>query len=425
MKLLLILLSVMTFMVETKNSVSASGIWPYDMQVTFDNNSSQGKGHVGKNDVAAFNVTELGGITIEKIDVYIKSNKESGAGNIEARVHQGLTTLGTKTGSFKDWTGSFDDTKYHAITIYEGSVPNVYDVSIQLIGTENSLHIEKYEITWASAPARTVTLMKGSAVYSTLTEESGGEGVMLPALADSAEWHFIGWSETEFWETNMMPTVLSTSDKYYPSHNCSLWAVYKYQVEPEEVYLTELKSGKYVYVNTMSNHAMAGVPTDKGTMERVNANTSILNQQYNIEFNATCDSATIQHVPTNTYIGFNATGTKLVAQVSKWCVFHDGDKTGFYMNYQNKSYILWTDLMDSYEQEYTGLMGPIDVTTTPTALMLIPEKPEKDRYTCHPEGGEAPTETLPIIGTEKEFVVSFGLYELHIINGQKYLRLKQ
>ena len=93
------------------------------------------------------------------------------------------------------------------------------------------------------------------------------------------------------------------------------------------------------------------------------------------------------------------------------------------MNYGNKSYLLWTDILNEYYQEYAGLFGPIDPTTTPTALMLIPEKSDQDTYTCHPESKE-PTE-IPTVGTQKETIVNFGIYELHIINGHKYLRLKQ
>ena len=192
---------------------------------------------------------------------------------------------------------------------------------------------------------------------------------------------------------------------------------------PEETYLKELESGTYVYVNTANNIAISGIPNTEGTMSRTPVNPSNANQHYYIEFNATCDSATIKHVSTNTYIGYKADGTKLVVQPSKWCVFHNDNKTGFYMNYGNKSYLLWTDILNEYYQEYAGLFGPIDPTTTPTALMLIPEKSDQDTYTCHPESKE-PTE-IPTVGTQKETIVNFGIYELHIINGHKYLRLKQ
>ena len=421
MNILFIIVSVMTLTVQSNSSVSVLGDYPYNMVVDYSNTGT--KGNVKQGDVAALNLTQLGGIAIEKVEVYINSNQNGGAGTLEARVHERLTTLGAITGTFKDWTGSYDSQYYHAISLFQGNVPNVHDLSIQLIGTANSLHIEKYEITWSAAPARTVTLMKGAKPYTTLTESGGGKGVVLPALSDSAEWHFVGWSETEFWVLNTIPDLVAAGSKYFPNTDCSLWAVYLYKPMPEETYLKELESGTYVYVNTANNIAISGIPNTEGTMSRTPVNPSNANQHYYIEFNATCDSATIKHVSTNTYIGYKADGTKLVVQPSKWCVFHNDNKTGFYMNCGNKSYLLWTDILNEYYQEYAGLFGPIDPTTTPTALMLIPEKSDQDTYTCHPESKE-PTE-IPTVGTQKETIVNFGIYELHIINGHKYLRLKQ
>ena len=420
MNILFIIVSVMTLTVQSKSSVSILGDYPYNMVVDYSNTGN--KGDVAKDGVAALQLTQLGGISIEKIDVYLNSNKNSGAGTLEARV-EGLTTLGAITGTFKDWTGSYDSQYYHAISLFQGNVPNVHDLSIQLIGTANSLHIEKYEITWSAAPARTVTLMKGAKPYTTLTESGGGKGVVLPALSDSAEWHFVGWSETEFWVLNTIPDLVKAGTKYYPNADCSLWAVYLYKPMPEETYLTELKSGTYLYVNAVNNIAVSGIPNEKGKMTNEPANPSIINLHYHIDFNETCDSATIQHVNTGTYIGFKEDGTKIVAQPSKWCVFHKDDKTGFYMNYGlNKTYILWPDYFDG-TNEYAGLIQTTNIEITPTALMLIPEKQEKATYTCHPESKE-PTE-IPTVGTQKETIINFGIYELHIINGHKYLRLRQ
>ena len=421
MRLLLILLSVFTLTVETKNQVSADGTWPYNMEVEYSNTGT--KGNVTQDDVAALHVTSLGGIAIEKINVYVKSNQDAGAGNFEARVNEGTVTLATKSGTFKEWTGNWDGQNYHAITLYEGSFANVHDLSIHLIGTANSLHIEKYEVTWAAAPARTVTLMKGNQVYSTITEASGGAGILLPAVSDTADWRFIGWSETNFWTVEQKPTTYAANTTYYPESNCSLWAVYHYQPGTDETYLTELKSGTYLYVNSANNIAIKGVPQSDGTMAHMTAATGNEDLHYYIEFNAACDSATIKHVKTNTYIGFNTNGTKLVSKASKWCVTHTGDKTGFYMNYGTvKTFILWPDMLTA-GGECACLVETNDVTITPTALMLIPDKPEKETYTCHP--GEEQSTEIPAIGTEKEAIVRFGLYELHIKNGQKYLYLRQ
>ena len=132
----------MTFTVKDKNSVTADGQWPYDMDAAFTNSSSQGKGNVGKGDVATLTVTGLGGLIVEKVDVYVNSNKTAGAGTFTVSVNE--KTVATKSGTFKDWTGAYDSSTYHAIRVLNQACSNVETISITLTGTTNSLHIEKY-----------------------------------------------------------------------------------------------------------------------------------------------------------------------------------------------------------------------------------------------------------------------------------------
>ena len=63
MNLLLVLLSVMTFTVETKNSVTTNGQCPDDMEVAY--NCSYQKGQVRAGDVATLTLGNLGGIAQE------------------------------------------------------------------------------------------------------------------------------------------------------------------------------------------------------------------------------------------------------------------------------------------------------------------------------------------------------------------------
>ena len=79
MKILLFILSaMMTFTVENKSTVKASGSWPYSMSATYQNTGT--KGNVTDKDTATLTVSGLDGIAIEKVNVYLKSNKNSGAG---------------------------------------------------------------------------------------------------------------------------------------------------------------------------------------------------------------------------------------------------------------------------------------------------------------------------------------------------------
>ena len=78
MKLLMILLAVMTWTVESKNSVSGEGTWPYSIEV--DYSCSYQKGTVRAGDEATLTMSGLGGITVEKVVMHMKANKSSGAG---------------------------------------------------------------------------------------------------------------------------------------------------------------------------------------------------------------------------------------------------------------------------------------------------------------------------------------------------------
>lgn len=418
MNLLLILLSVMTFTVQTKNTVTMDGTWPYSITVDYDNNSSQGKGNVGQNDVACLTLGELGGITVEQIEIYMRSNKTAGAGNIEVHMDAGYP-IATKSGTFRDWTGSYDDQNYHAISLLSQSVSNIHNLTIQVVGTTSSLHIEKYVITYGNAPARTVKLMDGDAVYSSLKETTGGQGVMLPSLANKDNWKFVGWSDTEFESLSVLPDLYAANNRFYPDENCTLWAVYKYVTNEERVYVTDLQSGDYLYVNRTSDLALAGVP-EEGIMDRGTCNLRDADQYYHIEFTPSLDTAYITHTITNTPIGYS--GTSMACNPSPWLVYHESDQTLFYAVINGKTYLLWLNIMDSGNQgTYAGLIQATP-GASPMGLVAVPQGADTPYYTCHPEHG------MDIVAPNAEgaeYTIYFGIYELHIINGQKQLRLRQ
>lgn len=415
MNALLFILSVMTFTVQSKSSVSMDGIWP-SIQVEYSNTGT--KGNVGENDVACLMLSELGGITVNQVDVYVNSNKTSGAGNFEVRANG--STIGTKTGNFKDWTGAYDNQNYHAISLLQSEVSNVHELTIQLIGSVSSLHIEKFVITYGNAPAKTVTLMNGNTVLNTLTEETGGQGVLLPTVPDIESWKFIGWSDIEFDERSSLPAFYQAYSKYYPSENCTLWAIYMYVEETEIVYVTDLSSGDYVYANRSSQLAMAGVPAD-GIIDRAAVNISDDEQIYSITF-VGADTAYITHKKSGTPIGYTA-GAKMTVAASLWLVYHDGDQTLFYAVINSKNYVLWLNVLDSGNEgtTYAGLLQA-NPGQSPMGLIAAQQGANEPIFTCHPERGMdivAPNAEMP------EYIMHFGIYELRIKNGQKQLRIQQ
>lgn len=410
---LLVLLSIMTFTVETKNTVSMDGQWPYDIQV--DYSCSYQKGQVRAGDVATLTLGELGGMTIEQIVVSVRSNKEAGAGTFTVQANG--ETVSTKSGSLKTWVGKYDNVNYHPISLLTSSVPNVQTLTVQLTGTTSSLYIEKYEITYGNGPARTVTLMKGAEEYTTIKEEAGGQGILLPTLASLDHWQFVGWTKTKYeQDVAELSSLYPSGTKFYPGEDMTLWAVYEYQAEPH-VYETELVSGEYLYINTYDQKAMTGTPYN-GKMGVLLADIENPNQWYTVTFNTQRDSATIDYTAANIHIGFS--GTKLAVKQSKWTVFHEREKTAFYTTINGKTYMLYPG-HDSGNGEYTGLIQVNDVTQAPTALRSTTPVTVETRYSCFPGRLE------PIENTEAEtheIMVPVGIYELHIQNGHKRLKIR-
>lgn len=408
MKFLIIILSVMSFLVETKNSVTPDGTCPHNMEATYS--CSYQKGTVRKGDNATLSLYNLDGITIEKVVVTMRSNKQSGAGifQVDANGSQ-MAGLAITHDFFKD--GSRD------ICVYSGSCANVDELTISLDGTENSLYIDKYEITWANPSPRSVTLMDGSSEYAVMTERTSGAGVVLPALPDTAEWQFIGWSETEIRSTTKMPTVLPAYTKYYPREDTYLWATYKQQLTQETTYMTEPESGIYLYVNRLIQIALSGVP-ENGIMYPAALNTNDEDQYYEITF-ASPDTAYITHVSTGAPIGYE--GTKLAIKPSPWQVYHDGEETLFYTTYNKQTYVLWLNIADgSVENFHAGLIKT-NPGSSPVALQRVPDQSNELLFTCHPENPQSIT-TVPT--TRNQYTIPFGIYELQITNGQKQLIIR-
>ena len=415
MKLLLVLLSVMTWIVDSKNTVHGEGTGPYSIDVSYS--CSYQKGTVRAGDEAVLTLTQLGGITVEQVEVWVKSNKDAGAGTFTVTMNGQETA--TKEGSLKDWCGRFDNEEYHPVQLLSEKREGVNALSIRLTGTTNSLHIDKYVITYSVGSPHTVTLMTGARSYQQLTETKGGEGVVLPNVNDTADWVFVGWSATEFWEMSVLPTIYNANATFYPSADCTLWAVYQLKPESSPAFVTDLISGEYLYMNRDNNLALTGVPTD-GVMTSAKANPANANQVYTIIFTSARDTAYITHKASGTPIGYS--GKKMSAIASPWLVYHNGEETLFYARIDYKNYVLWLNIIDAgNEGQYAGLLLADPMTS---AMRLLPASHDtKSYYSCHPET-KSLEEARPVYMNGERVLMRFGNYEMVIVNGRKVLRIK-
>ena len=411
----LIISIVMTWTVETNSSVSGEGMWPYDMDLSYRNTYQRGQVRAG--DTATLAFTHLEGIDVEAIEVYTRSNKSAGAGVFTVLADG--QTIASLSGTFKEWTGAFDNENYHPVSLLSQTCYGVDELTVKLVGTANSLYIEKYVITYSmnqTAP-RSVTLMNGTEVYEVLTEAQRGAGVILPRLPNIGNWQFIGWSETELNEIYEYPPLYVAGERFYPEQDGTLWATYEYYVAPELETVTHLGSGVYLYVNSESGSALTGVPVN-GRM--TTATASVTNEDLLYEMSFTDENTVyITHFKTNTPIGYS--GTSMAAVQSPWQVYHDGEQSLIYTTIGEKNYILWLNIHDIRDGSYYAGLLEASAGPSPMRLMAVPPITCVPLITCHPEGLQALSN--PHTDT-KEYILPFGNYELHIVNGHKYLKIR-
>ena len=413
---LTIILSILTLTVDSKNTVIATGDIPPSAQATY--NCTYQKGTVRQGDEAVLELSYLAGMTISQVNVYIRSNQSGGAGTWSVIIDGQAVAM--KSGSFDQWFGAYDNTRYHPLSLLPKSYQGVQEMTIRLQGSVNSLYIEKYVIAYTPAPAHSVTLMRGNEVYQTLTETTGGAGVFLPALDDYNGWRFIGWSETEFRQTSTRPALIAPNTRCYLLTNVTLWAAYESILPEDSIYVSELTDGEYLYVNTQSQMALSGVPDKNGQMVPGFMDRTALNQLYSMTFNAAKDTAYITHAATGAPIGYDYQ-CKLVTAASPWRVYHDGNETILYATIANKNYILWLNIEDSHTGDFHAGLLPADPQSSMLKL-VFPASENEQVYTCHPESGmgfERIQETQ-----KNEYVLPFGCYDLIIRNGEKELRMR-
>ncbi len=397
----------MTWTVQSKTSVTGSGEWPYDIEASYVN--TYNKGQVRKGDVATLTLGHLDGITVEKVSLAMRANAGSGKGTVSCSANGQIVASRQVT---------YDQVS-EEVVVLEGQQNDVLELVISVTGEENSLYVDAFTITWSqtSAPAYTVTLMKGNRVYRTLTETEGGAGVILPALPDTTTWRFVGWSETEIWETYTLPELERGNTVFKPTSDCTLWATYAYYETLPTQYMTDLQDGLCLYVDRNLNRALCGTP-DNGIMSYAKPDVENANQQYWIEF-ASPDTAYITHGLTYTPIGHN--GTQLVAEPSPWLVYHNEDHIFFYTIVNDKTYVLWLSCMDGAgEATWAGLLRA-DVSDYPMSLQIVPIDGCDPLITCHPENPQD-VETVQETNPTDCLLMRFGNYELMLVNGQKQLK---
>ena len=408
----------MTLTVQDKRTVKAEGAWPKDMKATYYNTGS--KGSVTSKDTATLTLSGLDGVEVEKVLVYVRSNKSAGAGVITMTADG--QALYQKDGTYQEWFGAYNNTDYQPIG-WSGE-QTASTLEVQVMGTTNSLHIEKYEITWTEvqAQAYSVTLMTDG-VSEVVQETEVGSGILLPERADKDGWFFAGWTSNELMEaTDEQPEIWQAGERYYPKKDVTLWAVWtdvqpptgERQVAPEDGY----------YVLELYEYLLTG-DVNNGLMTLVHNDAVYTEDLYYLDFNTADTTCTIRNYVSNAYVGYNATATALRQAESVWHYRVLQDSTWLFIAKEEENTV-WI-LFQKYEEEAAWLsdyrLG--DNPCCAWSLYRVPDPEQTPRWWCHPntEGVVLTNEGVNELTNER--VIPWGPFELVIKNGRKVLRIRE
>ena len=248
-----------TYTLNSTTTVEQSGTPPESSVATYDRTATSGQ----KGQMTAGNSTRLelkgwDGCTIKRVELQMHSNTKSGEGFMSLVV--GVDTLwkiDNQPFSDESWAGEYS-TSWCTIAMSMNTIVKENEcIEINISATANSLYINSYTIYYdppVVPQCYTVTFYTGlDTCPFTLTQSSPDEPLILPILQDTAKWYFLGWTEVEVQDNQLITPLLSAGDTFLPRKNMTLWSVYSNQRENSAI--SEYISGQYAI-------AMCNVGTD-------------------------------------------------------------------------------------------------------------------------------------------------------------------
>jgi len=416
MTFLTVLLSVMmTFTVENKSSVSVQGTCPDNLQAQYA--CTYQKGTVRAGDTATLQLSGLEHIRLEQIRVYLRSNKSAGAGLLTITAAD--ETLYTLSGTYHDWFGSYNNTTFQPLGWTGEKQLQSGTLRIQLVGTTNSLYIEKYEVLYSTLPAEahTLTLHAGEDIL-TLSETEPHSGVVLPTCEQRNEWFFLGWTDTDIPEpTTAVPTYYPAGEIFYPSSDQSLWAVWT-DIQPPTWQPTLYPVPGY-YLLSIQDRLLTG-SADNGYVNLLPYSTYYYDDQiYYLDFSSTDSILTLRNYQYDKYIGYNDQLTKLANTASLWHYRFLPDSTCliYAAREEDRYWIIYPKSESTVAEINWYRLG--DNPNSLWTLYRVPDPDAQARYWSHP--WHTAVEVVPVPHTD--YTIPFGPYRLHIHDGQKTLQV--
>jgi hypothetical protein len=415
-----------TYTLSSTTTVESSGNIPQNSTFHYERSATTGqKGQMTAGNSTTLLLSGWDGCTIKSVVLSMRSNKAAGAGSMQMYIGNRIVWE-IENSKFSDhtWYGSFTIDVVDIPCSMNEKVGNGEDISIHITASENSLYINSYTISYTlPAPeAHEVRFVSGlGETPQSLTEDFIGSGVVLPTGVDTLEWHFLGWSEQEIVADSKCPPLLYANERYFPTADCTLWAVYS---DSEGVYSTDNGiSGDYVMASSFWQTAVIGkitngeMQTKPISLEKEEDYYTLLtgiddNMIYHIDF-LPDSTLTIRHKMTDRLIGYN--GNKLAERESYWQyrLLLDGS---FGLYYHDEQHDRMFFIMDDVARAHL-----IDLSSmNENGVILFPA--ERISFTSWPFGKFDSVENIfhPTNDTTNgTYQMYFGNYVLHIQNGQK------
>ena len=403
-----------TYTVTSYHAIALSdGVAPSGSEVTFNSTTARGA-QITAGNTGTLTITGYDAQFIRQVSLQMHSNKSAGAGSLTASLNGTVVaTIADASFADADWNGAFvggDTWVSIPVPFAAGfTFPAGGVLTIVVEASANSLYVGGCVIDYRAETGPQHPMM---VAFSTgteeqldiITESGAGKGVRLPSLGDAdSVWHFMGWTEAPLPHTDVCPAFYPAGALYFPTAMTMLYALYTNKIQMDSlVQDTTAETGVYAVVSvepypcmmdgTVADKKVATSPVlpERGVdgLYRLPMETVPESNRYYICFSDT--TATIQHVATNRYIGYNATSHYLRDNRSDWNVMHGADHSlFFYHNISAEGYAFGL-----YPNTNHGETFFQDTELRPLAsqrflvLFAVPDsEPKKALYTTNPRSG--------------------------------------
>ena len=381
-----------TYTLSSTTTIEQSGTPPKSSVATYDRTTTTGK----KGQMTAGNSTRLelkgwDGCTIKRVELQMHSNTRSGAGSLSLVIgNDTLWQIDNQPFSDKSWAGEYS-TDWRTVAISTNTLVKEKEcIEINISATENSLYINSYTIYYDPPivpQCYTVTFYTGlDTCPFTLTQSSPDEPLILPILQDTAKWYFLGWTEVEVLDNQLITPLLSAGDTYLPRKNMTLWSVYSNQRENKAV--SEYISGQYAIAMyseytgieekgiLMNGYVQNGVVSTQPVWLQRNSDgvyciysTLKENVLYDVQFYED-STVSIMHDDTKGMIGYKGNKLFTIDTLWQYRVLEDGS-LAIYYPYEDNYYALY---MGFQQQKIVAYAQRIDVANwRSSGLWLFPK----------------------------------------------------